>query len=103
MILKNGSGFDRATVRTCVLEHQLLPYKCAICELGPSWNGHALTMTLGHINGDSKAHDITNLRWVCPNCNAQLPTTAGKRNKGMHYKKRATYTRHKRLSIPYHD
>lgn len=33
-----------------------------------------------HINGNNKDDRLENLRWVCPNCNQQLPTT-GSRNR----------------------
>ena len=41
----------------------------------PFWNGKKLTLILDHINGKNTDNRIENLRWVCPNCNMQLPTT----------------------------
>src|SRR5699024_4240594 len=32
-------------------------------------------LILDHINGNNKDDRLENLRWVCPNCNMQLPTT----------------------------
>ena len=49
-------------------------YKCAICNLPPFWQGNPLTLTLDHINGKSNDDRLENLRWVCPNCDRQLPT-----------------------------
>ena len=56
-------------------------YKCAICGLEPFWNGMELTLTLDHINGIGDDHRLENLRWICPNCDRQLPTYGAKRKK----------------------
>lgn len=55
------------------------PYKCAICGLIPFWNNMELELILDHINGVTDDARYENLRWVCPNCNHQLPTF-GSRN-----------------------
>ena len=41
----------------------------------PIWQGKPLTLILDHINGKNNDDRLENLRWVCPNCNRQLPTT----------------------------
>ena len=38
-------------------------------------------MILDHENGNSNDNQAKNLRYLCPNCDAQLPTRGG-RNKG---------------------
>lgn len=53
-------------------------YKCSICGQEPFWNGRELTLTLDHINGNNHDDRLENLRWVCPNCDRQLSTFAGK-------------------------
>lgn len=55
------------------------PYRCAICGLNPFWNNMELELILDHINGITDDARYENLRWVCPNCNHQLPTF-GNRN-----------------------
>ena len=50
-------------------------YCCSICKQPPMWQNKPLTLILDHIDGDNKNGELTNLRWVCPNCNQQLPTT----------------------------
>ena len=45
------------------------------------WNGQELSLTLDHIDGDNKNNVLSNLRWICPNCDRQLPTFAGRNPK----------------------
>lgn len=52
--------------------------KCLICGQNIFWNGKQLTMILDHINGNKHDNRLFNLRWICPNCNSQLPTYAGR-------------------------
>lgn len=53
-------------------------YKCSICGMEPIWQGKPLVLILDHINGENTDDRLQNLRWVCPNCNMQLPTTNGR-------------------------
>lgn len=49
-----------------------------------------MSLILDHINGDNSDHRIENLRIVCPNCNATLPTFSGK-NVKRNKKKKITH------------
>ena len=75
------SGKPRSMIRREVIAHKLLPYHCAICLIEPVWKEHPLSFILDHINGISDDHRLENLRWVCPNCNSQLPTFAGRNSR----------------------
>ena len=79
-IFIENSTADQKTLRKWYLDGQYTPYKCAICGQPPLWNNKKLTLILDHINGHHKDDRLENLRWVCPNCNQQLPTTNGKNN-----------------------
>lgn len=74
---------ENSTVsQKCLRRHyeELYPQnQCSICNLLPIWNNQKLSLILDHINGNNHDNRIENLRWVCPNCNSQLPTT-GSRN-----------------------
>ena len=59
----------------------LIPYVCAICTIGPKWNGTELVLQLDHIDGQRENNQISNLRFLCPNCHSQTPTFTGRNNK----------------------
>lgn len=56
---------------------------CEKCGQDEYWKGEKISLILDHINGDRYNNLLENLRIVCPNCNATLPTHGGKnrRNK----------------------
>lgn len=76
------STATQAVLRRMYLKGNYSEYKCAICGLEPIWNGKPLTLTLDHIDGDHHNDTLENLRWICPNCDRQLPTFAGRNTKG---------------------
>lgn len=73
-----NSVVDQTTLRKRFSKIDDIEYKCSICGQEPVWNDIELTLTLDHINGNNHDNRIENLRWVCPNCDRQLPTFAGK-------------------------
>ena len=77
---KNSTA-SQATLRRWYSNGNFTEYKCAICGLPPIWNEKPLTLTLDHIDGDNKNNELENLRWICPNCDRQLPTFAGRNPK----------------------
>lgn len=76
-----NSPVNQSTLRRYYKEGNYTKYKCSICGQEPFWNGKELTLTLDHINGQNHDDRLENLRWVCPNCDRQLDTFAGKNNK----------------------
>ena len=77
-IFVEDSPVDQTTMRKHYKTGNYSEYKCAICGLEPFWNGKELVLTLDHINGHNKDHRLENLRWICPNCDRQLDTYAGR-------------------------
>jgi hypothetical protein len=45
------------------------------------WNGKPLTLVLDHVEGNKYDNHPKSLRYLCPNCDAQLETRGGK-NRG---------------------
>lgn len=77
-IFIEDSPVDQSTLRRRYLQGNFSEYKCSICGLEPFWNGQELVLTLDHKNGHNHDDRLENLRWVCPNCDRQLSTFAGR-------------------------
>lgn len=62
-------------------------WKCSICGLS-EWRGHKIPLHADHIDGNSSNNRNDNFRWVCPNCDEQLPTWGSRnRGSGRHYRR----------------
>lgn len=77
-VFKLNSSVGQSTLRRRYLSKNYTEYKCAICGMFPIWQGKELVLTLDHIDGNHHNNVISNLRWVCPNCDRQLDTYGGK-------------------------
>lgn len=55
-------------------------HQCALCKI-TTWMGEPVPLVLDHINGHAEDGSLRNLRMICPNCDALLPTYKA-RNKG---------------------
>lgn len=83
------NGASRATVRrqyaawreTNNLVERCDSVECQFHTAELLWNGKLLPLILDHVNGNRHDNRPTNLRYLCPNCDAQLDTRGGK-NKG---------------------
>jgi len=80
-ILVKDSRYSRAQLKRRLRQANVLPYLCAVCRLEPFWNGEPLVLVIDHINGVNNDNRRENLRWLCPNCNSQTPTFAGRNRK----------------------
>ncbi|WP_030250225.1 HNH endonuclease signature motif containing protein [Streptomyces violens] len=54
---------------------------CAVCGIGPTWQGEPLPLEVDHINSDWRDNRPENLRFLCPNCHSTTDSYRG-RNKG---------------------
>ena len=71
----------RHHVKKKILSRQLIEYKCSICENNGEWMSKPLPLILDHINGKNNDNRLENLRFVCSNCDSQLPTYKNRRGK----------------------
>ena len=87
-----GSRHFRNVLKRRILSDSLIEYHCAVCDMEPIWNGDTLVLRLDHINGVNNDNRIENLRFVCPNCDSQLPTYGGRNiQRPIKYKEPRTY------------
>lgn len=80
-ILQKNSSYSRNHLKKRLLDDGLLENKCHECGQLPEWNGKKLVMVLDHIDGTHNDNRFENLRLLCPNCNSQAPTFAGKQKR----------------------
>jgi len=55
-------------------------HRCMRCQL-TEWMGQPISLTLRHKNGVRNDHRVSNLEFVCQNCNAQTDTYKKKKRK----------------------
>jgi len=79
-VMTENSTYNRCHLKRRLIQDGIIANKCCECGLAPEWNGKKLVLVLDHINGVSNDHRKENLRLLCPNCNSQQSTFAG-RNK----------------------
>ena len=73
-IFVENSTYARHNLKRRIIQQELIPYECAICSMPPEWNGQPMSLVLDHINGINNDNRLDNLRFVCHNCDSQLPT-----------------------------
>lgn len=81
ILVENSTYKNRTVLKKRLLASNLIKNECSICNKPPVWNQKPLVMILDHINGKSRDNRLENLRLVCPNCNSQLSTFAGRNRK----------------------
>jgi len=79
-----NSTYDRGNLKKRLLQNGMLENRCVICNQLPIHNNQNLVMVLDHINGVNNDHRLENLRLLCPNCNSQQETFAGRKNRKKH-------------------
>ena len=77
-----NSPVTQKVLRGYVERHSIIEYKCAICECDGHWKNGIISLELDHIDGENTNNEITNLRYLCPNCHALTETYRG-RNKAL--------------------
>lgn len=86
ILIENSLYGDTHKLKNRLYKEGLKERKCEKCGQNELWNGEKMSLILDHINGVHTDNRIENLRIVCPNCNATLPTHGGKNIKEGKYK-----------------
>lgn len=80
ILVENSKYACNSTLKRRLLKENLLENRCYVCNQPPVWRNMKLVMVMDHINGIHNDNRLENLRMLCPNCNSQQDTFAG-RNK----------------------
>lgn len=81
-ILVSGSTYrNTTTLKERLYKEGIKERICEKCGQEEIWNGERMSLILDHINGIYNDNRLKNLRILCPNCNATLPTHCGKNAK----------------------
>lgn len=77
-IFVKDSPITQKVLRGYVKRHNLIPYKCQNCGCDGHWQNGIISLEIDHIDGDNTNNEISNLRYLCPNCHALTDTYRGK-------------------------
>lgn len=80
-MLTKGGYTNRTRLKQRLIAAGMLDNVCALCGMGPEWHGQPLVLVLDYIYGVADDYAAENLRLLCPNCNSQQPTFAGRNMK----------------------
>jgi hypothetical protein len=78
ILVENSPYYNTSNLKERLYKEGLKLRKCEKCGQGEIWNGEKISLILDHKNGVNNDNRLENLRIVCPNCNATLPTHCGK-------------------------
>ena len=77
-IFVKNSPITQKVLRGYVERHQVLKYECVNCGCNGEWQGGQIALEIDHIDGDNTNNELSNLRYLCPNCHALTDTYRGR-------------------------
>ena len=78
-VFVENSTYPRHKLKQRILKQDMIKYQCGECGNSGEWMGKSLPLILDHINGINNDNRLQNLRFVCSNCDSQLPTYKNRR------------------------
>ena len=79
VVFVENSTYPRHKLKARIINQNMIEYKCDECGNVGEWMGKQLPLILDHINGVNNDNRLENLRFVCSNCDSQLPTYKNRR------------------------
>lgn len=76
--LNNNCKINSNNLKNLLYNNNLKDRICEMCGQTEIWKDKKLSLILDHIDGNYMNNNLSNLRIVCPNCNATLDTHCGK-------------------------
>ena len=73
-----NSPVTQKVMRNYIERHHLLEYKCVNCGCDGNWQNGIISLEIDHIDGNNTNNQLSNLRYLCPNCHALTDTYRGK-------------------------
>ena len=73
-----NSPVTQKILRGYVERQKVLDYKCVKCGCDGNWQDGVISLEIDHIDGDNSNNEISNLRYLCPNCHALTDTYRGR-------------------------
>ena len=77
-IFISNSPVTQKVMRGYVERHKLIEYRCEKCGCDGHWQDGIISLEIDHIDGDNTNNQLSNLRYLCPNCHALTDTYRGK-------------------------
>lgn len=90
-VFVKNSSVTQKVLRGYVERHNLIPYQCQNCKCDGHWQNGIISLEIDHIDGDNSNNELSNLRYLCPNCHALTETYRGK-NKALKNRVQRLYT-----------
>lgn len=81
-VFVENSTYPRHSLKERIKRKKLIEYRCSVCGIDAVWNNKPMPLILDHINGINNDNRLQNLRFVCSNCDTQLPTYKSKNRRG---------------------
>jgi len=83
-ILSDGELFvkdskvDRTVIKNRIKNKGLIPYICECCGQDENWKGKIMPLILDHKDGINNNNELSNLRFLCSNCDSIQDTYKSK-------------------------